>query len=110
MSSMKSKLDKIRKAREAAYGSFPENMDALGKMWTGILEHHYRIKLSHQIPVHILALMHAQIKICRAANPSPHLADNYDDCLNYVRMALEASASSSPSVHSIFTPTRKAIT
>lgn len=89
---MKSRLDKIRKERASRYGKFPSNMDALGKMWTAILEHHYRIKFSYQIPTHILALMQAQIKICRAANPSPHHQDNYDDAINYLKLAEESSA------------------
>lgn len=78
----------IRQDREAVYGSHHINMDAAGLILTGLLEHHYQIKLPHPVPGHVVSLYMACAKAARATGPG-YTEDNYNDMRIYAQMAQE---------------------
>lgn len=86
---MKSKHDQIRKERGLRYGPVKEGHDNLGLIWTGLLQDHYQIVLSHPIPSHIACLMLSGLKLSRAARPFRYDRDDYDDERNYTNFAQE---------------------
>lgn len=81
------RLDKIRQDREKFYGNPTYNMDTTAAMLTGLLENHFQMKLPHVIPGHIWALALVAMKLNRAAFALNE--DNYDDAINYLRIAAE---------------------
>lgn len=73
--------------RRKIYGPSPFNQDTVGKAWTAVLESHYQIKLPHDIPSHIVALLMTQLKIIRASTPFVRRKDSYDDAHGYIAIA-----------------------
>jgi hypothetical protein len=86
------RLKHLRETREAVYGDAAGNHECTGMLWTAILQYHYRIKFDHPIPPHIVCLLLGAMKVERAAAPFEFHQDNYDDAVNYVRMAAEVDA------------------
>lgn len=81
------RLAEIRLDREKFYGNPAFNMDTTAAMLTGLLENHYQMKLPHVIPGHLWALALVAMKLNRAAFALNE--DNYDDAINYLRIAAE---------------------
>ena len=72
--------------RGKIYGDIKTNWDNIGKMWTGLLQQHYKIKLSHDIPADLGCLMMVALKASRSVNGVYH-KDNFDDGTAYLKMA-----------------------
>lgn len=80
-------LQKLREDRGAVYGDIKINHKTIGKMVTGLLENHYQMKLPHDVPGHIVALIMVMVKANRAAAPFKFNNDTYDDGMNYFDIA-----------------------
>lgn len=87
---VKNKDVNIFKDRSKNYGDHISGHGNLGLLWTGMIQNHYKIKLSHSIPSYLVDLMMVASKICRAAiNPTKE--DHYIDGRVYLTMAEAAS-------------------
>ncbi len=73
------KLKKIRELKQEEYGSFNDNMNSIGVMWSALLG------LKDPIPGYLVSLMYVAAKMIRARKKFK--ADNYDDAANYLLQA-----------------------
>ena len=73
------KLKKIRELKQEEYGSFNDNMNSIGVMWSALLG------LKDPIPGYLVSLMYVAAKMIRAKKKFK--ADNYDDAANYLLQA-----------------------
>ena len=73
------KLKKIRELKQEEYGSFNDNMNSIGQMWSALLG------LPKAIPGYMVSLMYVAAKMIRAKKKFK--ADNYDDAANYLLQA-----------------------
>jgi len=73
------KLKQIRIIKEEQYGPFSSNMNAIGKVWAGLLG------LEMDIPGHMVANMYVAAKLIRTNNKFKQ--DTYDDAANYLHQA-----------------------
>lgn len=81
---------KLHEERGKQYGEGTFAHTNLGLEWTGLIQNHYRITLSHPLPPDLVLLMFAASKANRAACPTPLHDDNYDDGKVYFEMARKA--------------------
>jgi hypothetical protein len=81
----------ILKDRAKYYGPATLGFFSFGAMVRAIIQEHYQILLPHDLPPHVGALLMANIKLMRACRPAKFRLDNYDDAVNYVDIALEAT-------------------
>lgn len=79
-------LRQLQQSRGKSYGPYTPGSRALGMVWAGLLSNHYKKELP-PIPPHLVELMMAALKLCRAARPTKHCQDNYDDAFVYTCMA-----------------------
>lgn len=80
---------KIREERDATYGGIKLVNDNLGKIWTAIIQQHYKIELPNEIPGYVVSMMMASMKILRASMPNAVILDCFDDAQNYLEIAQE---------------------
>ena len=73
------KLKKIRQAKELEYGSFDQNMNNIGRMWSTLLG------LKENIPGWMVANMYVAAKLIRTK--FKWKKDNYIDAANYLHQA-----------------------
>ena len=73
------KLKKIRQAKLLEYGSFDQNMNNIGRMWSTLLG------LKENIPGWMVANMYVAAKLIRTKSKFKN--DNYDDAENYLYQA-----------------------
>ena len=73
------KLKKIRQAKELEYGSFDNNMNNIGRMWSTLLG------LKENIPGWMVANMYVAAKLIRTRRKFKK--DNYEDAANYLHQA-----------------------
>ena len=73
------KLKKIRELKQEEYGSFNDNMNSIGVMWSALLG------LKDPIPGWMVSLMYVASKLIRSKKRFK--ADNYDDAANYLLQA-----------------------
>ena len=73
------KLKKIRQAKELEYGSFDDNMNNIGRMWSSLLG------LKEDIPGWLVANMYVAAKLIRTK--IKYKKDSYDDAENYLYQA-----------------------
>ena len=73
------KLKKIRQAKELEYGSFDDNMNNIGRMWSSLLG------LKENIPGWLVSNMFVASKLIRARKK--YKSDNYADAENYLFQA-----------------------
>ena len=73
------KLKKIRELKQEEYGSFNDNMNSIGVMWSALLG------LKDPIPGYLVSLMYVAAKMIRARKKFK--VDNYDDAANYLLQA-----------------------
>ena len=73
------KLKKIRELKQEEYGSFNDNMNSIGVMWSALLG------LKDPIPGWMVSLMYVASKLIRSKKKFK--ADNYDDAANYLLQA-----------------------
>ena len=76
--------------RNALYGDATKGHANLGLCWSGILQNHYGIRLSHPIPASVVLLMLSANKINRAVLPTSGKLDDFVDMRNYARLSEEA--------------------
>lgn len=76
------RLQQIMIDRGQKYGDKRINHEGIGKMYTGLLESHYQMRLPHPVPGFLVALMTACIKLNREAFCENQ--DNIDDAKNYL--------------------------
>lgn len=88
-------LDSLIAERSQTYGPYATSMESIGLIWTGLLQHHYNIRLDHPIPPHVSALMLASMKICRAT--AGWKEDNFHDLAAFARFAEELQRESQSS-------------
>ena len=81
-------LARIRAERGKVYGDPNRSHANIGLAWTGLIQQHYGIDLSHPIPSWLVSLMMDSFKSQRAARV--YHEDNYVDKGNYARFAQEA--------------------
>ena len=73
------KLKKIRQAKELEYGSFDDNMNNIGRMWSSLLG------IKEDIPGWLVANMYVAAKLIRTKTKFKD--DNYADAENYLYQA-----------------------
>jgi hypothetical protein len=73
------KLKKIREAKELEYGSFDDNMNNIGRMWSTLLG------LKENIPGWLVSNMFVASKLIRTK--TKFKKDTYDDAANYLHQA-----------------------
>ena len=73
------KLKKIRQAKELEYGSFDDNMNNIGRMWSSLLG------LKENIPGWLVSNMYVAAKLIRTKRKFKE--DTYDDAENYLYQA-----------------------
>ena len=73
------KLKKIRQAKELEYGSFDDNMNNVGRMWSTLLG------LKENIPGWLVSNMYVAAKLIRTKNRFKK--DTYDYAANYLHQA-----------------------
>ena len=73
------KLKKIRQAKELEYGSFDDNMNNIGRMWSSLLG------LKENIPGWLVSNMYVAAKLIRTKRKFKK--DTYDDAENYLHQA-----------------------
>ena len=73
------KLKKIRQAKELEYGSFDQNMNNIGRVWSTLLG------LKEDIPGWMVANMYVASKLIRTK--LKWKKDNYEDAANYLHQA-----------------------
>ena len=73
------KLKKIRQAKELEYGSFDDNMNNIGRMWSSLLG------LKENIPGWLVSNMYVAAKLIRTRRKFKK--DTYDDAANYLHQA-----------------------
>ena len=73
------KLKKIRQAKELEYGSFDDNMNNVGRMWSTLLG------LKENIHGWLVSNMYVAAKLIRTKNRFKK--DTYDDAANYLHQA-----------------------
>ena len=73
------KLKKIRQAKELEYGSFDENMNNIGRMWSSLLG------LKENIPGWLVSNMYVAAKLIRTKTKFKE--DTYSDAENYLYQA-----------------------
>lgn len=74
----------INGERRQQYGDPEGSFTRLGEMWSATLD------LPTNIPPHLVALMMAQLKICRATESHNH-EDSYVDAIGYIALASEVA-------------------
>jgi|TARA_E500000305_G_scaffold74152_1_gene59904 hypothetical protein len=79
MENKSQKLKEIRKAKELEYGSFSENMNNIGTVWSTLLG------LPEPIPGWMVANMYVAAKLLRTKKKFKE--DSYDDAENYLYQA-----------------------
>lgn len=84
------KEQKIFEERSKQFLDATFGNEQTGLAWTGIIQNYFRLSLPEPIPSHVVLLMLAAHKICRAALPTPIHHDSYDDAKVYVELAREA--------------------
>lgn len=80
---------KVMRTRQKVYGPTGPNFAAFGKAVTALLEAHYQMKLPHDIPPHVAALIYGQGKLIRMALPFEYNGDSAVDAKAYVDIADE---------------------
>lgn len=78
----------IIQERGEVYGNSKTFFPAFGKAITALLEAHYEIKLSHDIPEHVAVQIMVLLKGLRAVRQHTFQLDNYLDEEAYVQIAL----------------------
>ena len=73
------KLKKIRELKQEEYGSFSDNMNSIGKMWSALLG------LKNTIPGWMVSLMYVAAKMIRTRKKFKE--DTYLDASNYLLQA-----------------------
>ena len=73
------KLKKIRQAKELEYGSFDDNMNNIGRMWSSLLG------LKENIPGWLVSNMYVAAKLIRTK--TKFKKDTYSDAANYLYQA-----------------------
>ena len=73
------KLKKIRELKQEEYGSFSDNMNSIGKMWSTLLG------LENPIPGWLVSLMYVAAKMIRTQKKFKE--DTYLDASNYLLQA-----------------------
>ena len=73
------KLKKIRQAKELEYGSFDDNMNNIGRMWSSLLG------LKENIPGWLVSNMYVAAKLIRTKRKFKE--DTYNDAENYLFQA-----------------------
>ena len=73
------KLKKIRQAKELEYGSFDDNMNNIGRMWSSLLG------LKENIPGWLVSNMYVAAKLIRTK--IKYKKDSYVDAANYLHQA-----------------------
>jgi len=73
------KLKKVRQAKQLEYGSFDDNMNNIGRMWSTLLG------LKENIPGWMVANMYVAAKLIRTK--TKFKKDNYEDAANYLHQA-----------------------
>ena len=73
------KLKKIRQDKELEYGSFDDNMNNIGRMWSSLLG------LKENIPGWLVSNMYVAAKLIRTKRKFKK--DTYDDAENYLHQA-----------------------
>lgn len=84
------KLNEIIEERGKVYGDPNLSFRVAGKAMTALLESHYQMHLPHDIPPHVMSEIMVVIKACRACVPFDFHEDNYNDQVNYVKLARNA--------------------
>ena len=79
MENKEQKLKKIRQAKELEYGSFDDNMNNIGRMWSSLLG------LKEDVPGWLVANMYVAAKLIRTK--TKFKKDTYDDAANYLHQA-----------------------
>lgn len=82
---MTPELKAIEVERGKVYGDPKTGHTNIGLVWTGLLQQHYGITLSHPIPPEVVALMMVQFKAQRSARAFKK--DNFDDLHVYADFA-----------------------
>lgn len=78
-------LQALSDQRAEIYGDPELSHDAIGLMWTGLIQQHYEKKLDHPIPAFLVAEMMVAMKTCRSVRVFHQ--DNYDDRKVYMSFA-----------------------
>lgn len=73
--------------RGKVYGNPSLSHENIGLSWTGIIQQHYGIRLSHPMPDYLVELLMVAFKAHRAARV--YHADNYVDLAAYAKFAEE---------------------
>ena len=79
MENQEQKLKKIRQTKELEYGSFDDNMNNIGRMWSALLG------LKGTIPGWLVANMYVAAKLIRTKKKFKK--DTYEDAANYLHQA-----------------------
>ena len=79
MENQEQKLKKIRKTKELEYGSFDDNMNSIGRMWSALLG------LKETIPGWLVSNMYVAAKLIRTKRKFKK--DTYEDAANYLHQA-----------------------
>jgi len=79
MENQEQKLKKIRKTKELEYGSFDDNMNSIGRMWSALLG------LKEPIPGWMVSNMYVAAKLYRTKHK--YKKDSYLDAENYLYQA-----------------------
>ena len=87
---MSTKQERLVKERGKSYGPPLPSLRNIGRAWQALLSSHYRLNLPEP-PPYVVSLMILAMKNVRAAQPTPHHQDNYDDGFNYLKFAEESS-------------------
>lgn len=77
---------RIAQTRSRTYGDPRENHQAIAQAWSGLLQPHaHALANMEPLPEHVVALMLAMLKVCRAR--IRYHEDNYDDACVYLGFA-----------------------
>ena len=79
MENQEQKLKKIRQTKELEYGSFDDNMNSIGRMWSALLG------LKETIPGWLVSNMYVAAKLIRTKRKFKK--DTYEDAANYLHQA-----------------------
>ena len=79
MENQEQKLKKIRQTKELEYGSFDNNMNNIGRMWSALLG------LKETIPGWLVSNMYVAAKLYRTKHK--YKKDTYEDAANYLHQA-----------------------
>ena len=79
MENQEQKLKKIRQIKELEYGSFDNNMNNIGRMWSALLG------LKEVIPGWLVSNMYVAAKLIRTKRKFKK--DTYEDAVNYLQQA-----------------------